>query len=382
MRLSKFINEQLEEILTAWESFARRLLPATEGMSSLALRDHAKGILRAVALDMETNQTAEEQTRKSMGLATTEEDDSSAASLHGLERQANEFSMSQLTAEFRALRATVLRLWLPHIGHNTADEMDEMVRFNEAIDQALGESVVSFSCRTENARDMFLAILGHDLRAPLASVSAAGQALRHPRLLPAQVEKLGTLVIRGSTLMSQMVEDLTDYTRTQLGMGLSITGQHLDLREACAWAIEDAGSAYPDCDFELVVACDLRGTFDKVRLHRLLTNLLVNAAKHGKKGTPVTVNARRDSDAFLVGVTNQGPVIPATSLKAIFKPLVQLPHGGGEALPGASMGLGLFIAREIAVAHGGEITVTSDMETGTTFLVRLPCRWRGLSSTH
>jgi signal transduction histidine kinase len=108
-----------------------------------------------------------------------------------------------------------------------------------------------------------------------------------------------------------------------------------------------------------------------VRLHQLLTNLLINAAQYGGRTAPVLLRARADAHAVTIEVTNQGIVIPAESLQSIFRPLIQLPAEGEEERPRTSLGLGLFIAREIALAHGGGILVSSN-EGGTTFSVRLP----------
>ena len=104
----------------------------------------------------------------------------------------------------------------------------------------------------------------------------------------------------------------------------------------------------------------------------MFTNLLVNAAQYGAKDLPVVLDARRDGDNVLVQVTNHGPPIPEASWRSIFKPLVQLPAGEEDARPKTSLGLGLFVAREIALAHGGSIEVKSGDNEGTTFTVRLP----------
>ena len=371
MRLSEFIIEHLEDILQEWESFAQSLLPATEGMTVLALRDHAAQILQAIAAEIETTQTPEEQFRKSVGLNTEAAWNDSAAALHGTVRHESNFSMLQVTAEYRALRATVLRLWLPNVT-NPQETLDELVRFNEAIDQALAESVDAFAGRTSKARDMFLAILGHDLRAPLSTMTLAGQALRSPGLGPERVDELGSRVSKCASLMTSMVGDLADYTRAQLGKGLHLSRQHVDLSTTCAWAVEDATSTYPQTQFRLSASGDLRGYFDNTRMHRVLTNLLLNAAQHGTPNQPVLIHATGEPGELFVGVTNQGPVISEEARRSIFEPLVQLrADEQGVKLP-TNMGLGLFIACEIARAHGGGIEVQSSETKGTTFTVRLP----------
>ena len=252
------------------------------------------------------------------------------------------------------------------------EALDDIVRFNEAIDQALAESIVTFTGRTMKTRDMFIAMLGHDLRGPLATMTTAGQMLRNPGISADRAADLGTRISRGASLMTSMVADLADYTRTQLGDGLPLSRRHLDLRDTCSWSLDDARSLHPDVDFDFIPDGDLRGSFDGVRLHRLLTNLLGNAAQHGQKGTPVVLQARRMGEAVVLSVNNRGPVIPPGSLNAIFEPMVQLSADLQGFENPTSMGLGLFIAKTIAEAHDGDITVASGEGEGTTFTVRLP----------
>lgn len=373
MKLYRFINEYLEAILTEWVAFAHTLDPASDHMSTLALRDHAKGILQAIALDIETSQNQHQQYQKSRGQAPEPGGKESAASNHGALRQAGDFSLLQLSSEFRALRATVLRLWLRQVREMSDDTAYEMIRFNEAIDQALAESIITYSARAEHMRELFLAILGHDLRAPLFTMALAGELLTRPELTRAEIHENGVRIRRSARLMKSMVADLLGYTSSRLGAGMPIVLKETDLKPICEAALEDAGATHPDSVFELDTAGDLVGAFDSVRLHQLLANLLVNAAQYGAKDSPVTMEVRGEPDVVVVKVTNYGPAIPEDSLQAIFKPLVQLPAEGDEDThPRTSLGLGLFIAREIAVAHGGELAVTSDEVEGTTFTVRLP----------
>jgi signal transduction histidine kinase len=374
MKLYDFIGQHMEAILAEWESFAQTLDPAADNMTVPALRDHAQQILQAVALDIKTRQNPAQQFDKSQGLADDDGSaEQSAASVHGALRHASNFSLVQLSAEFRALRATVLRLWLPQVGAMSAATADEMVRFNEAIDQALAESIVTYSARADQTRELFLAILGHDLRAPLSTMSLAGQLLMRPESAPEKTRQLGARVKRGAQLMSSMVDDLLGYTRSQLGGGMPMTLLRVDLGNICRFAMEDARALHPACAFELSTSGDLAGDFDGVRLHQLCTNLFVNAAQYGSKGSPVRVAATGEADAVVVAVHNDGAVIAPESLQTVFQPLVQLAADEGQdERPRTSLGLGLFVAREIALAHGGSIAATSSAADGTTFTVRLP----------
>lgn len=373
MNLSRFITEHAAEIIAEWESFARTQLPAAAGMSDLALRNHAEYILKAIALDIDTEQNAAQQYQKSKGEAPPEEGPESAASVHGTLRHASGFTILQLTAEYRALRATVMRLWLPKNGQSVDATIRDIVRFNEAIDQSVAESVVSYSGRVARTRDLFLAILGHDLRAPLATMAMAGELLKRPSLEEERRLEVGAKVDRSTTLMRDMIDDLLGFARIQLGSTIPIQPAPGDLRQVCETAIENSSAVYPDCTFQLNAQGDLNGTFDGIRLHQVATNLLLNAAQYRAKGSPVVVFAAGDTDMLTIRVHNQGGVIPEESIEAIFSPLTQLSRDGQNDLrPKTSLGLGLFVAREIASAHGGAITVKSNEKEGTEFTVLLP----------
>lgn len=373
LSLSAFIRSHMTEILAEWTAFAKKIAPLSAAMSELALTDHAEAMLVAIATDIETHQSKEQQYEKSQGDEEDPGEKESAAAIHGRLRQASNFSLLQLSSEFRALRATVLRLWLPHVQQMSETTIDEMVRLNESIDQALSESIVTFSARSDRTRDLFLAVLGHDLRAPLATVSLAADLLMRAQLPPDQAFPLGQKVKRSAMLMSTMVTDLLGFTRLQMGAGMPTTRLMIDALEVCKAAMADARAMYPGSSIVFHSSGNLMGVFDAVRLHQLVTNLLINAAQHSAKECDVTLAATGDEDAITIKVSNFGAVIPKESLQTIFQPLVQLePEMEEDARPQTSLGLGLFIAHETSAAHGGKITVTSDLEEGTVFSVSFP----------
>ncbi len=371
MRLSDFILHHLDAILAEWDAFAQTLGPAAADMSPRALRDHARPILLAIAEDMAQPETPREQKEKSQGRQPMEV--GSAAGTHGTLRHVSGFSLLQLTAEYRALRATVLRLWLPNVTSFGEDVARDMVRFNETIDQALAESVLTYSEQGTRTRDTFLAILGHDLRSPLATISMAGDFLVRQHAADSDVGAVALRVQRSATSMATMVDDLLEYARTQLGGAIPIESTPQDMRLSCAAAIDAARSAHPECVFELKAAGDLTCNFDDDRMQQVFSNLLNNAAQYSPPGEPVTMAARADGDAVLVRVCNRGSVIPGPALSMIFNPLVQLaPSPTDRGRPSTSIGLGLFIAREITLAHGGSIEVSSSDADGTVFTLRIP----------
>ncbi|SEA50644.1 sensor histidine kinase [Variovorax sp. YR216] len=371
MKLSRFLTERAEDILVQWEAFAKTLEPAAASMTSVALRDHAQQMIRAIALDIESLQSSAEQITKSHGEGPAKYPQS-AASLHGRLREVSGFSLVQLTAEFRALRASVLRLWLPNIGEFTEEVHEELVRFNEAVDQALAESAVTFSEHNNQTRERFLAILGHDLRTPLAAISMTGHLLVRSTSSEGNAAT-GKRLLRSAATMSTMVNDLLEYSRTQLGGTMPIAPAPANMENIIKAALQDAASAYPDCVFDFHSHGDLSGVFDDVRMQQVVLNLLANAAQYRAKETNVMLGVAGELDDVVIAVTNFGPAIPAESLKTIFSAMVQLPVDGEQpGRPRTSLGLGLFVARETALAHGGSIHVSSSDVEGTTFTVRIP----------
>jgi signal transduction histidine kinase len=372
MKLSKFIVGNMEEILVEWEAFARTTLPAAETMDSLALRDHAKLILLAVAKDIDTPQTAKEQSDKSKGMAPPLAGKETAAATHGALRQLSGFDLVQLGSEYRALRASVIKLWKAQLTELSDSEFNGMVRFNEAIDQALAESIKSYSRAVNQSRQTFLAILGHDLRSPLSSIQMAAQLVLESEALHAQHLDFAAIIKRNALTMKRMIKDLLEYASGELGRKLPIKRTDANMGSVCQAALAEVQTALPDIIFNFEVSGNLDGFFDEARFQQVLSNLLNNAVKHSKPGMPITVSARRESETVIVQVKNFGIPIPPESLQVIFNPLVQLSNNGTSSARSTSLGLGLFIAREIVEGHNGTIEVNSSEEDGTVFTISLP----------
>jgi signal transduction histidine kinase len=373
MKLSRFIVANLDAILGEWESFARSLAPPGSVIGPEDLQDHARQMLQAIAVDMDVTETDKQKKDKSLGEFLAVPSGESAASTHGSLRQLGGFTMPQVTSEFRAMRASVLRLWMKKATRASKANMDEMLRFNEAIDQALQESSLRFSEQSDRTRDTFLAMLGHDLRSPLATMTMAGTLLVRPSIDLPNVGQIGARVARSAATMNTMVNDLLEYARSQLGGTIPIRPVLGDIEAICRAAVEDASAGHPDCHFQVEISGQTIGDFDSARLSQVFSNLLNNAAQYRGDKHPVTISAFGDINSTTIQVRNFGREIPRKSLAAIFDPLVQLSVTSDQKGPAAtSLGLGLFIAREITTAHGGTITVESDVETGTIFTVRLP----------
>ena len=370
MRLSDFILRDMEAILAQWEAFAGTLLPAAANMESLALRGNAQQILTAVARDLSTSQSREAQLEKSMGRAPKLMDaPETAAQAHALLRARSGFDINQLAAEYRALRASVLRLWMDDC-QPEAPDLDDVIRFNEAIDQALAESVGFFSAQVDLARNLFLGMLGHDMRSPLQTIQMT--ALYLARLNAGeQVSGAASRLISSGSRMQALLNDMLDFNRTKLGVGISIVPAEVDLAKLVADELDQLRAAHPQRRLELEVVGESKGVWDGRRLQQLLGNLVLNAIKYGAPDAPVRVVVTGDPAEVRIEVKNSGEVVDQLTLERIFDPLTRGPDHERRHDADGSLGLGLYIVREIAKSHGGEISARSD-ETETVFAVRLP----------
>ena len=144
MRLFTFIESNIEEILNEWDKFAETLFP--KGAQRYIMRDHAREMLSELVSDMKTSQSAQEQVEKSQGGSSPFHPSDSAANVHGVMRSNEGFSVPDIAAEFRALRAAILRLWLPKIEVMSKEVVTDIVRFNESIDEALADSITTHAC--------------------------------------------------------------------------------------------------------------------------------------------------------------------------------------------------------------------------------------------
>jgi signal transduction histidine kinase len=375
MRLADFILSNIESVLAEWEVFARTI-GAGKHLDQLALRDHAGKILQATARDMKTAQSASEREHKSKGATLGGKSSDAletASDLHALDRLGLGFDMLEVMSEYRSLRASVLRLW--HESGPGADErdVDDITRFNESVDQSLAKAVASYTRRVDQARDIFLAVLSHDLRNPLNSIAMTAHMVPHLADDPAEAVECSQQIARSVSVMERMISDLLDYTRTRLGAGMPVKPAPVDLAVLGRDLFDEYRAAFPARDIRLRAEGDLHGLWDHDRMRQALSNLLGNALQHGSVDFPVVVSLRGAPSEVSVEVHNGGPPILPAELPRIFNPLVR----GTDAehprrnRPG-SIGMGLYIAREVAKSHGGRIDVDSTDADGTSFTIHIP----------
>jgi PAS domain S-box-containing protein len=248
------------------------------------------------------------------------------------------------------------------IGH--CIDVDERVRAQEER-SARDEQALAVAHQFER---WVLGIVGHDIRNPLGTVALAADALRSRSLPPESVPVLADRIKRGTVRIRHIVDDLLDVTRAREG-GIPIAREEVELVGICRQVVDELATAASSDRGAIEVRCEgeVRGTWDPHRIAQALSNLVGNAVQHGRGG-PVTVAVQSDGREALVEVRNQGEV-PSELLDGLFVPFRTKPEG---RVRGGGLGLGLFISRAIARAHGGEVELSSLPGAGTTAKLRLP----------
>jgi signal transduction histidine kinase len=373
-RLSSFIRQNIEPILDEWETFARSL-PQGEAMDVIALRDHAKDMLLVIASDLDEPQTPEQQTGKARGESDAGSDsEPTAAQEHGAGRAESGFTVGQMVAEFRALRASVMRLWSHTQANARREDLGDMTRFNEAIDQAIAESITRYTHQIGQSKERFLAILGHDLRTPVGAIVTSTRFMLDTAAesgnLPAPYHSLIEGVSRSARRMNRLVADLLEFARVNFGDDIPLQRVPTDLRKLVTDVMAEARASYPHHTFECTISGRLEGEWDADRLFQALINLLSNAVHHGPADTPICVTARAETDEVVLSVQNGGAAIPPEQVARMSQGMN--PGTSNDEADRRHLGLGLYIVDKIITAHGGRMTVTSEPEAGTTFVLQLP----------
>lgn len=243
-----------------------------------------------------------------------------------------------------------------------AELISRQLASEEVLDEA--QAALSDEMKTAKLREQFIAVLGHDIRTPLSTIMNGTEILRHRA--PASLTPLLDMMQRSSQRIAALVDDVTDFARGRMGGGISLNLRHESNLEApLQQAIDELRSVYPQREIVAALPAGIALLCDAARLVQLLSNLLKNALVHGSPTAPVRVEVRQANGMFEMAVTNSGPAIPADTLAQLFKPF----WGSATADGKQGLGLGLFIASEIALSHGGVLEVVSNDEA-TTFTYR------------
>ena len=245
----------------------------------------------------------------------------------------------------------------PHILKSKVDVFLELADQRRQITEAL------------RINEMFVGIVGHDLRNPLGALVAGAELLTAQLTDEKHLRTLSRMTAAGRR-MTAMIEQLLDLTRARLGGGLGFvrTRKQLDVRELVQRTLDELRASAPTREIVLESTGDATTCGDPERLLQLFSNLIANAMTHGATGTKVTVNVLGRSQDIVIDIRNDG-VIPPARLATLFEPFRGKPQ---DVVRSSGLGLGLFISKQIALAHGGDVTVESSAAAGTVVTVRLP----------
>jgi signal transduction histidine kinase/CheY-like chemotaxis protein len=398
MRLADFILENVEPILMEWEAFARSIWPGA-ATDPAALRDHAEEILRATASDMKADQSAKQQSDKSKGEGPDDQGRGSvnrASVMHAVARVESKFELGAVIAEYRALRASVIRLWRDSAPDTDVRDLDDLTRFNESIDQSLtqaahgyadkvardregllaNEKAARMEAETSNrAKDIFLATLSHEMRTPLNAIVGWISILRAKGSEDEDVVEGLAVIERNTKAQVQLIGEVLDVSRIVSGK-LRLEMRPCELVEIINAGIDVVRPGAEAREITLDVQLDpaaSRATCDATRIQQVVWNLMSNAVKFTPKGGKIRVTLARDKSSLQIEVCDNGQGISPELLPYVFDRFRQADSSSRRKFGG--LGLGLSIVKHLVEMHGGTVEARSRGEgQGSTFIVRLPIR--------
>ena len=263
-------------------------------------------------------------------------------------------------------------------GEQLAISVEELVAANDLLLREQAErarlaaenATLVERARTHEFQERFLAVLGHDLKNPLAAIGMGAALLRQQHADEGD-QKVLKRIDKSATRMTRMIDQILDLTRSRLGGGMEMNVRDIELNPVLAQVVDELQGAYPKSS--VIFECpphSVRGAWDPDRLGQVFSNLVGNAIQHGLEGSAVVVSIHDKHFEVVVTVHNEGTPIPQELLAKLFDPFRR---GARESRTSrtAGLGLGLYISREIVLAHGGSIKAASTVE-GTTFRVSLP----------
>lgn len=221
-------------------------------------------------------------------------------------------------------------------------------------------------------REQFIAVLGHDLRTPLSAIRMSADLL-DSKVEDKRSRTLLSAIRTSSVRMGVLIENILDFARGRLGGGIPVQRKLVDdLQQTLRQTLEEIQVAYPQATFIDSLEVPAGVYCDPLRISQLLSNLLGNAVTHGSIAEPIVLKAFAEGDEIVISLTNQGTPIPPALMPLLFEPFSRSEAGQRHE----GLGLGLYIAGQIANAHNGTLSVTSDRETGTCFVARFPARFK------
>jgi signal transduction histidine kinase len=236
------------------------------------------------------------------------------------------------------------------------------------MDQAVNEAVKRYTMQRDRVRDRFIGILAHDLRNPLNTIAAAaGRVVSLAGGPGDERHRTGAMILRATERMARMIHDVIEFARGHLGGGIPVALKPADLGEMCREVVDELHAAHPHRDLLITCTGDLAGYWDRDRVLQAMSNLVGNAIQHGTDPVRVLVEEVEDRQFIRTTVSNGGRAIPSEQLATIFDPFKNR-----EPSSRGGLGLGLYIVRAVALAHGAQCVVQSSEGEGTRFTITWP----------
>jgi signal transduction histidine kinase len=275
-----------------------------------------------------------------------------------------------MVSEYRALRASVVKQWSSAHPSLSLTDLEDVTRFNEAIDQAMAESVAEYTVMINHSRDMFLGVLGHDLRNPIGAVLMAARRMKRGDDTDQKYNFMADQIAQTMERATLILDDLLELTRTAFGSEIPLRRAKMDIGVLGKQIVEEMRSLSEVRKIEITTEGNVEGAWDRARLGQVFSNLIGNALQYSPSDCTVAVTIVGQADQVLVSIHNDGDPISPEDQRFIFKPMKR--GGDGANARPANLGLGLFITHKIVTAHGGTISVHSAADVGTTFTAVLP----------
>jgi signal transduction histidine kinase len=379
-RIAALLSEHQEQLIEQWITLVLSdpEVPEANRLSEEALRDHIPRLLARMR-DLLLAQSA----RLTPTVARHAEINGSVASsaqAHALHRFANGYTLGHALREMTHFRATVvdlcgkagarlegqeaklLQAMIDAALTTVAVEMEQAARADLEVERERLRQEVAF-------RERFMGILGHDLRNPLSAIINAATLLQETESVPASEAWVLQQITTSADRMARMISDLLDVTRARSGGRLPVRPGSADLHAICLQVMEELRMVHQGRVIVLRARGETRGKWDADRIAQLVQNLVSNALDYSAAETSIRIAVHGGQARAVLRVHNRGPAIPPEQARSIFEPFQR---GDGETRTSDGLGLGLFIAHQIATSHGGSLRVRSGPVLGTTFTATLP----------
>jgi signal transduction histidine kinase len=354
-RLARFIRRHRNDLVSQCEARARKVTGAEAPLGAGA---HTNEVLDRLTERLEANDRAPDAL-------------SDLATGHAARCYRDGIALAKVVGGYSAFRHVVLATYAGAEVPQLRDRLDAIGFLNDCVDVAISDAVEQFARETAHDRDLLIATVNHDLGNEVAVVRMTAATLIADADLPSQVHERALIIADSGRLMARMVSDLSDFTEVQFGGQLSIEPSPCDACAICHRVVQGMVAAASGRQVSVRCSGTTSGRWDPDRLAELVRNLVANAIQHGQGSVVVAIGAVGDGSGVRLTVSNEGPLIPDELLPRFFGPRRRTPTTDSPKRS-RRIGLGLYMVKTIAEAHGGTVTVESRRETGTVFTVDLP----------